>query len=77
MSEPYTKKISLILPIDTYKRLDKLFERGERNRVMVNVIDWMCGKIERYGKNALIIFLRDKDFDEAVRMGTGGKHGND
>lgn len=75
MTEPLQKKISILLPIDTYKRLDKLFERGERNRVVVNVLDWMCGKIERHGKDALIIFLREKDFDDVVRM--RGSNGND
>ena len=77
MADPYNKKISLILPIDTYKRLDKLFERGERNRVMVNVIDWMCDMIEKHGRAALIVFLRDKEFSSVVRMREGGEHGND
>lgn len=77
MADPYNKKISLILPIESYKRLDKLFERGERNRVLVNVIDWVCDMIERHGRDALIIFLRDKDFTPVVGMHLGGEHGND
>lgn len=73
MSDSHYKKISILLPNDTYERLNKLFERGERNRVVVNVLDWMCEKIERHGRDALIVFLREKDFNEVVRLGLAEK----
>lgn len=76
MADPYYKKISLLIPNDTYERLNALFERGERNRVMVNVIDWMCDKIETHGRAALIVFLREKDFGEIVELGREDARGN-
>lgn len=75
-NDPYNRKISILLPEDLAVRLDRLFERGERNKVMVRVISWMCDKIERFGNDALILFLREDDLGKVVKMGAEEKDGN-
>lgn len=75
-NDPYNRKISILLPEDLAIRLDRLFERGERNKVMVRVISWMCDKIERFGNEALILFLREDDLGKVVKMGAEEKDGN-
>ena len=53
---------------ELYQRLNRLFEWGERNRVLVNVLEWLCEKIEKHGRNALVVLLREDKFDELVTM---------
>lgn len=72
---PNYRRISIQVDEALYQRLNNLFEWGERNRVLVNVLTWMCEKIERHGKKALIIFLRENNFNELISA--EGKDGND
>lgn len=69
--EPLVRKISIVIPQPLYKRLDSLFERGERNRVLNRVIEWVCEKIETHGKEALIVLLREENFDSLVALHKG------
>ena len=72
---PNYRRISIQVDEELYQRLNRLFEWGERNRVLVNVLEWLCEKIERHGRNALVVLLREDKFDELVTM---RKHnGND
>ena len=72
---PNYRRISIQVDEELYQRLNRLFEWGERNRVLVNVLEWLCEKIERHGHNALVVLLREDKFDELVTM---RKHnGND
>lgn len=69
------RRVSIQVDEELYQRLNRLFEWGERNRVLVNVLEWLCEKIERHGRNALVVLLREDKFDELVTM---RKHdGND
>lgn len=72
---PHFRRVSIQVDEELYQRLNKLFEWGERNRVLVNVLEWVCEKIEAHGKNALVVLLREKDFNELLAMGR--EHGND
>lgn len=63
------RRISIQVDEELYQRVNHLFEWGERNRVLVNVLEWLCEKIEKHGKEALIVLLRDKHFEELVKMG--------
>lgn len=71
--EPLARKISIVIPQALYKRLDSLFERGERNRVLNRVIEWVCEKVESHGKEALIVLLREENFDSLVALHKKGK----
>lgn len=62
------RRISIQVDEELYQRLNRLFEWGERNRVLVNVLEWLCEKIERHGRNALVVLLREDKFDELVAM---------
>lgn len=72
---PDYRRISIQVDEELYQRLNRLFEWGERNRVLVNVLEWLCEKIERHGRKALVVLLREDKFDELVRM--RGEDGND
>lgn len=63
-----SRRIAIQVDEELYQRLNRLFEWGERNRVLVNILEWLCDKIEKHGKNALILVLREDNFDELVRM---------
>ena len=65
---PDYRRISIQVDEELYQRLNHLFEWGERNRVLVNVLEWLCEKIERHGRKALVVLLREDKFDELVRM---------
>lgn len=65
--EPY-RKISIQVPEELYERLQKNFEWGERNRVLNKVLVWVCDKVERHGSNALIILLREDEFEALLQM---------
>lgn len=65
---PDYRRISIQVDEELYQRLNRLFEWGERNRVLVNVLEWLCEKIERHGRKALVVLLREDKFDELVRM---------
>jgi hypothetical protein len=41
------RRVSIQVDEELYQRLNKLFEWGERNRVLVNVLEWLCEKIEK------------------------------
>lgn len=69
------RRISIQVDEELYQRLNRLFEWGERNRVLVNVLEWLCEKIEKHGKNALIILLREETFEELITMRSN--NGND
>lgn len=69
------RRISIQVDEELYQRLNRLFEWGERNRVLVNVLEWLCEKIEKHGKNALIILLREETFEELITMRSS--NGND
>lgn len=74
------RKVGVIVPADLYDRLSRAFEWGERSRVLTRVLEWMCEKVEKHGKDALILFLREEDINAAVKMGTnleGAKGGDD
>lgn len=62
------RRISIQVDEELYQRVNKLFEWGERNRVLVKVLEWLCEKIEKHGKNALIILLREENFNELITM---------
>lgn len=62
------RRVSIQVDEELYQRLNRLFEWGERNRVLVNVLEWLCEKIEKHGRNALVILLREKTFDELITM---------
>lgn len=62
------RRVSIQVPEELYQRLNKAFEWGERNRVLTNVLEWLCEKIEKHGKNALIILLREETFEELLTM---------
>lgn len=62
------RRISVQVDEELYQRINKLFEWGERNRVLVKVLEWLCEKIEKHGKNALIILLREDNFNELITM---------
>lgn len=64
----YTKKICFDLPIDTYNRLDKVLAWGERNRVMVHIVEWMLEKIDKHGQIALLLFLRNGDLSSICNL---------
>lgn len=63
-----TRRISIQVPEELYQRLGRCFEWGERNRALLRLIEWVCEKIEKHGKDALIIFLREDEFDKLVKM---------
>lgn len=65
---PNYRRISIQVDEELYQRLNRNFEWGERNRVLVNVLEWLCEKIEKHGHNALIVLLREDKFDELVSM---------
>lgn len=65
---PDYRRISIQVDEELYQRLNRLFEWGERNRVLVNVLEWLCEKIEHHGRKALVVLLREDKFDELVRM---------
>ena len=65
---PDYRRISIQVDEELYQRLNRLFEWGERNRVLVNVLEWLCEKIERHGRKALVVLLREDKFDELVHM---------
>lgn len=62
------RRISVQVDEELYQRINKLFEWGERNRVLVKVLEWLCEKVEKHGKNALIILLREDNFNELITM---------
>lgn len=62
------RRVSIQVDEELYQRLNRLFEWGERNRVLVNVLEWLCEKIEKHGRNALVILLREETFDELITM---------
>lgn len=63
-----SRRISIQVDEELYQRLQKCFEWGERNRVLVRVLTWLCEKIEKYGQNALVVLLREDKFDSLVKM---------
>lgn len=65
---PNYRRVSIQVDEELYQRLNRLFEWGERNRVLVNVLEWLCEKIEKHGRNALVVLLREDKFDELVTM---------
>lgn len=65
---PDYRRVSIQVDEELYQRVNKLFEWGERNRVLVKVLEWLCEKIELHGRNALIILLREETFDELITM---------
>lgn len=71
-----THKLGIIIPIDLYNRLSRCFEWGERTRVITRILEWTCEKVEKHGKEALIVFLREGDLSELVCMGVGVDVGN-
>lgn len=68
-NEDHYRKIGILIPVELYNRLNKCFEWGERTRVLTNILEWTCDKIEKHGSTALIAFLREKDFGKLVNMG--------
>lgn len=70
------RRISIQVDEGLYQRLSGCFEWGERNRVLTRMLEWLCEKVERHGKNALVVILREDDFGELVNMGVK-KDGND
>lgn len=70
------RRISIQVDEELYQRLSKCFEWGERNRVLTRMLEWLCEKVERHGKNALVVILREDDFGELVNMGVK-KDGDD
>lgn len=70
------RRISIQVDEELYQRLSNCFEWGERNRVLTRMLEWLCEKVERHGKNALVVILREDDFGELVNMGVK-KDGDD
>lgn len=67
-ADPYNRRLSIVVPNDLYEKFYKHFEWGERNRVMVKVIEWIVNKVDEYGRDALFLLLRDGDLDQLVKL---------
>lgn len=67
LKDPYTRKLGVLVPVDLYERINKCFEWGERTRVLNKVLEWVVEKIEKHGKGALVILLREDNFDELLK----------
>lgn len=67
--DPYTKRVSIAVPTPIYERLNTTLQWGERNRILVRLIEWMLDKIEAHGKEALILLLRESDLNDLLSMG--------
>lgn len=74
--KPIYRRITIQLTNEQYERLNGVFEWGERNRVLSNLIEWLCDKVEVHGKNALIILLREQKFEELVTMSKKKEEGD-
>lgn len=68
-SDPYNHRLSIVVPNDLYDRFYKQFEWGERNRVLVKVIEWIVNKIDEHGRDALFLLLREGDLDSLMKYG--------
>lgn len=71
--DPYTKRISIAVPVNIYNRLNKTLQWGERNRILLRLIEWMLDKIDNHGKDALILLLRESDLNDLLKMGLDSK----
>jgi len=70
-----SRRISTLVSEELYQRLQRNFEWGERNKVVHRVLEWLCEKIERHGRDALVLILREEDFTELANL-KGGPNGN-
>ncbi len=52
------RQLGMRVPEELYLRLQNNLEWGERNRIYIAVLTWVCDMIEKHGNNALIVFLR-------------------
>lgn len=68
IEKPHYRRITVQLTEEQYQKLTDIFEWGERGRVLSNLIDWICDKVDIHGKKALIILLREKKFEELLTM---------
>lgn len=67
-ADPYNHRLSIVVPNDIYERFYSQFEWGERNKVLVKVVDWITHKVEEYGQDALFLLLRDGDLDQLIKL---------
>ncbi|MEG0755886.1 MAG: hypothetical protein RR450_05780 [Oscillospiraceae bacterium] len=65
---PQRRRIAVDLDEPTFHKLDKMFQYGERNRVMQHVILWLIEMYEEHGDNALLIFLRTNDYKKLLQL---------
>lgn len=65
---PYQRKIGFLVTEELYNRFCRQFEWGERSKIFVRVIEWLTEKVEKHGKEALVVLLREENFDKLVKM---------
>lgn len=73
---PTHRRITIQVTSDLYDRVWACFQWGERNRILVAMLEWLCDKVESHGNEALLLLLREQDFDSLVKM-REDENGND
>lgn len=76
LKDPYTRKLGILIPVELYERVNKCFEWGERTRVLTRLLEWVVEKVEKHGKEALIILLREDKFEALLKKSEEKESGN-
>lgn len=66
-NDDFYRNLTVRVPNDFYDKLNETFEWGEKNRVILAVLEWVVEMIEKHGTEALIIFLRTKKYEDLIK----------